>query len=281
MVAATGAAGFGAIFCAAAGMMPPQVRGRWLMNIAGGIFAALVTWYTAFDQNNQITNWHDRFEAIKIRHDLLQNDLKRYVEALPSDNAAEILKKASEILVNRFAEGAKSAIDAKRAFRPEDFYPAQDVISFMSVLDRSNGHALYYSGEIARKTGELDNGHPQFYRYLETESMQGATARVGGTTIDACRTPRGYCRQRTAWINHLLANDIYKDTLRKRKAAETAASGIAVSMHLFDGDFHQALVYACAALKLYEGEFRDSQQLTPTLDLVAVLKGELGGEGCP
>ena len=52
-------------------------------------------------------------------------------------------------------------------------------------------------------------------------------------------------------------------------------------MHLFDGDFHQALVYACAALKLYEGEFRDSQQLTPTLDLVAVLKGELGGEGCP
>jgi hypothetical protein len=277
---ATGAAGFGATFCAAAGMMPPEVRGRWLMNVAGGIFAALVTWYTAFDQNNQITNWHDRFEAIKIRHDLLQNDLKHYVEALPSDSTAEILKKASEILVNRFAEGAKSAIDAKRAFRPEDFYSAQDVISFMSGLDRSNGHALYYSGEIARKTGDPDNGHQQFFRYLETESTLGTTARVGGTTIDACRTPRGYCRQRTAWIDHLLANDIYKDTLRKKKAAESEVKA-ENSAHQFDGNFHKALVYACAALKLYEGEFRDSQQLTPTLDLVTALKVELSGEDCP
>jgi hypothetical protein len=278
---ATGAAGFGATFCAAAGMMPPQVRGRWLMNIAGGIFAALVTWYTAFDQNNQITNWHDRFEAIKIRHDLLQNDLKHYVEALPSDNAAEILKKASVILVNRFAEGAKSAIDAKRAFRPEDFYSAQDVISFMSVLDRSNGHALYYAGEIARKTGDPDNGHQQFFRYLETESTLGAAARIGGTTIDACRTPSGYCRQRTAWIDHLLANDIYKDTLRKKKAAESVVNGAPFSAHQFDGNFRKAMGYACAALKLFEGEFRDSQQLTPTLDLVAALKAELSGEDCP
>lgn len=279
----TAASGFGAMLCAAAGLMPSEMRGRWLMIIAGGLFAGWVTWYTAFDQSNQIEDWHRRTEAANNRADaanvqaelangrreLIKNDVARYISGLPVDDIDVVLKQAGALLANRFAEAMKAATDAKRAFRPADFGPSQDIISVILALNKNNGHALYFSGEIARLTGDPDRGQTQFFSYLETERTLVAESRAGGTETAACRTAKGYCRQRTAWINHLLANDIYQAANKRAMTADAAELA---------RDFRRALSYACDAESLLKsGEF---EQIRPTKDLIANLGARLGGQQC-
>ena len=291
----TSASGFGAFLCAAGGLMPPETRGRWLMIAAGALFATWATWYTAFDQSGQINSLRETVEAERATRELVQSDMRRYVGSLPPDQIAATLKQAGVVLANRFAAGSRTAIDARRAFRASDFAASQDVISFISALDKAgnNGHVLYFSGEIARKTGDPDKGHGSFFVYLETERTLIAESRTASIGIEACRTAGGYCRQRSAWINHLLANDIYQETLRKKKAAEAKAKPAAdaaktapAGSSLFAGDLRKALGYACDALSLLkvegrENEFRDPGQLEPTKDLVAQIKNELHEETCP
>jgi hypothetical protein len=203
--------------------------------------------------------------------------------ASPGD-VPETLKQAGATLAARFAETVKAASAAKRALRPADFASSEDMITLILTADKDNGHALYYAGEIARKTGAPDRGHAQFQAYLAAEASLGAAARAGGIGIAACRTARGYCRQRTAWIDRLLATDLYQDTLAKKHAAEAAAGGAKkkpAAAEAFAGDFRQALGYACNTLKLYGSDVHDPQQLAPTTKLVAAIKAELGAKGCP
>jgi hypothetical protein len=186
--------------------------------------------------------------------------------AAPAD--PENLKQAGAALAARFAETVKAAAAANRALRPADFASSEALIASITAADQDNGHALYYAGEIARKTGAPDKGHAPFEAYLAAEASLGAAARAGGIGIAACQTPRGYCRQRTAWIDRLLATDLYQEALAKNKAAKKPAA---------TDDFRRGLGYACDALKLYGEEVHDA----PTTKLVAEFKAELGGERCP
>jgi len=223
----------------------------------------------------------------RLRGDLMQTDPTGNA-ALPPSEVALILAQAGGLLAARFADDMMPALASKRSFRLADFASSEDVIAFLSAFDKDNGHALYYGGEIARKTGAADKGHALFQAYLAAEATLGATARSGGIGIAACQTPKGYCRQRTAWIDRLLATDLYQDTLAKKKAARPGANKTSgagrqdsAAAAAFADDFRKALGYACDALKLYGSELRDRQQLAPTTKLVAELKTELGGQGCP
>jgi hypothetical protein len=188
--------------------------------------------------------------------------------------AAEILKQMGAALAARFASTLKANATANRALRPADFASSMELIQLMSSADQGNGHALYYAGEIARKTGAPGKGHAQFEAYLETEATLGPAARAGSMGVDACHTPRGYCRQRTAWIDFLLAADLYQEA-RARKTATPIKPTIAGDAVV---DLQKALGYACDALKLYG---YDVLSVAPTTKLVSDISAELGGRKCP
>ena len=143
----------------------------------------------------------------------MERDLKEYVAALLSADVPLILTQAGKVLSGRFGDELQLGIAKRRTvppyFRQDDFESSQDVIHLIQDLHANNGDVLYYSGEIARKTGDPDKGHGPFFRYLEKEKKLLPTSRQGGIEAEACRTPDGFCRQRTAWIDHLLANDIF------------------------------------------------------------------------
>jgi hypothetical protein len=134
-----------------------------------------------------------------------------------------------------------------------DFARAEALVDTLKGVDRRNGHAWYFSGEIKRiqsraaftpkscfrgwpatEIGNLETYQQDFYGYLEIALSLQAVETGGDSGSETCyRRPKGYCVQRTAWIYHLLANDFYLHALaltdrRDRVAAlERAAQHVA------------------------------------------------------
>ena len=138
---------------------------------------------------------------------------------------AELLKVATEL--RGHYTRARAALDAGGS---PDLKDVDDDIRTLLKLDPKNGHALYYTGELARlkdplrftsksclkvpfteSASILDPYHNDFYRYLDTAASLAAIETGGDVSAEACyQRAKGYCPQRTAWIHHLLANDLYE-----------------------------------------------------------------------
>src|SRR5262249_41866376 len=110
---------------------------------------------------------------------------------------------------------------SKPPLSPERFARVEFLIGLLRQVDPSNGHAYYYAGEVYRWTGRLEAAQSQFYKYIETLDSVPKKEKSGGIDAEICyERPHGYCRQRTAWIHHELANDFYKDGQSTQDPAE-------------------------------------------------------------
>lgn len=123
-----------------------------------------------------------------------------------------------------------------------DFSRAEEAIRSLRKLDDQNGYGWYFDGEIKRinnndrftvkscpkklPIGEpvsLDTYRQDFYIYLEIERTLPASETGGDPGSEICyRQPKGYCVQRAAWINHLIANDFYEEAIAATHPADGA-----------------------------------------------------------
>lgn len=94
------------------------------------------------------------------------------------------------------------------------------LIEYFREASPTNGHALYYAGEVARKRGLDELSHESFHRYLDVEQTLADTESGGAISAEVCYQRRqGYCPQRTGWIAHLLANDYFAEASKVNTAA--------------------------------------------------------------
>ena len=114
-----------------------------------------------------------------------------------------------------------------------DFARAEALVDTLKGVDRHNGHAWYFAGEIKRiqhraaftpkscfrgwpatEIGNLATYQQDFYGYLEIALSLPVLETGGDSGSEICyQRPKGYCVQRTAWIYHLFANDFYLHAL--------------------------------------------------------------------
>ena len=163
----------------------------------------------------------------------------------------------------------RTADELRRAFRTatenrkpplsrEAFRQVLRLISTMQQLDTNNGHAHYYSGEVNRWMGMHRESHEGFFRYLDFASTRPKGTE---TSVEECYgRADGYCRQRTGWIHHLIANDLYSE-------ARSNPDGIA-KLSLYES----GLRHTKAALDWYPGGFI---QHIPTKALAETLHREI------
>jgi hypothetical protein len=258
------AAGLGAVLAAGAGLVSPEEKGRWILAIAGGIFTAWVTWYAngalAYQLNAETEvaeSWRNRFETS-------HSDFTQYVRELPPDAVAQLVGAAGTKLRTRF-----NAAIAIKGFGPKNFQTSRDIIDFIKSFrnENDNGHVQYFLGEIERKSKDPQQGHQRFFAYLRGAEDSGTDRGALGDV--PCRTADGFCRERTAWVNNLLAHDFFADAEKMQQAGQP-----------YQATSLQALRYGCASQKLFKAEgFNDRTQLTPTTDLVDTLTAKLG-RGC-
>jgi hypothetical protein len=182
------------------------------------------------------------------------------VSSLPPTSQSELLVRAARALSAEF----KRVMDLGRVPVDADFEQVSRLIEFIQAVDPESGHALYYGGEKKRWLNQRDRdgtaylrSHEDFYRYLEIEPSLAAGE---GDEAEACygAAARGYCRQRTAWIRHDLANDFYRAACRATSDARTRL-------------FALAREHAARALELRPAGFGGTTQGVATMDLAARL----------
>lgn len=127
-------------------------------------------------------------------------------------------------------------------------------------LDPGNGHVIYYRAMIIRWRDQRLASHPSLMWYLER--AKDPNVKMAGDNGDArfCFDNwLGYCSQRQAYINHVLALDF------ERAAQEEPNGDVALPR------LKAALARAEAAIALY-GEFNAPGQGQPTRTLAESLR---------
>src|SRR5436853_472893 len=100
--------------------------------------------------------------------------------------------------------------------------------TFGTALRSANGHALYFEGEAYRGLKDYGEMLSAFRSYLFNADKDPAEAFEGDA--NACYDrPSGYCGERTAWIEHLLANYFFARAQRSRESEKTTALQQAVT----------------------------------------------------
>ncbi|HKP03280.1 MAG TPA: hypothetical protein VJU77_07915 [Chthoniobacterales bacterium] len=106
-----------------------------------------------------------------------------------------------------------AASTMKNKFGDQEFDCVLELARVLVEQDPDNGHGLYFQGEVWRLKAANDASHSllcrdrmreYFLRYLANERRLPTGERDGDSS--ACyQRERGYCKERTAWINHLMA----------------------------------------------------------------------------
>ena len=152
-----------------------------------------------------------------------------------------------------------------------EFRRVHDLIATLTQLDPRNGHAFYYSGQMKRWLGRKTEAQQDFYKYLENKDQNPEAMREGDISVEACyRSTTGYCRQRSGWICHLLANDFYQkgltesDTNQARFYFDLAVKYAKKAQVFFPGGFEQSI--STQAVE------RDSRMRIVTIDNAATTR---------
>ncbi|HEX8140894.1 MAG TPA: hypothetical protein VF544_25225 [Pyrinomonadaceae bacterium] len=239
----------GAMFSAIPGLISEneKMKVKWFYAVLGSLIVGGVTWYTTFDLSNQLEVKREEAASLQSRYHMLNADLRRYARA----TGDQMILEAARMLNAEWRDNILAKPPDQRDYTHND-----ELIRFISDLDPTNGHALYFRGETKRKKKTPGGSQEDFMRYLEIEASLPEEEKGGSTQQSVCTArPKGYCKQRTAWIEHLLASDFEKkgrqETEREKKRAA----------------FQTALNYAKAALANYPGGFYgDGQGSTKVME---------------
>lgn len=158
---------------------------------------------------------------------------EKTIDSIIVDAARKMRKEFHEIIENReFPIGFS------------EFENVLFLIAFIRQIEPNNGHAHYYSGEVKRWSNMKDEAIREFLKYLETYKSRPSINMIDDTGSEICyKISHGYCRQRTGWINHLIAVYFMNDC---EKATEVAQVKILAG---------RALLYATNALEVYPKGF--------------------------
>jgi hypothetical protein len=169
---------------------------------------------------------------------------------MPIQRGAELQSKVDALLVTASRELRKEFYevtkDLKPPITPDKFDRVNFLIKLLLYIDDNNGHGLYYTGEVASREGHTETAKRYFYRYLEAQETVRDRDRGGNTGSEICyERPRGFCRQRSAWIEHWLANQFYDsgqvatDVPQKLDHLERALAYTTAALHDFPSGFEQ------------------------------------------
>jgi hypothetical protein len=178
-------------------------------HVVGGV-SGLIDGYERF-----VKTWFGNKEAIR--------------EQSSSNNPDDQLSSHARALANELRAEFTRARDTLEQTGNADFSRVEEGLTSLRRIDGQIGHIWYFAGEIKRITnpgmftpksclktlprgGQIpDFYHQNFYRYLEIASSLPEHETGSDAGSEVCyQKPGGFCIQRTAWIHHLLANDMYQ-----------------------------------------------------------------------
>jgi len=190
------------LFGAIPGFMTVSTKGKIVSAVLASALVGVGTWYTTFDLE------HEK-KGLETRLNLLSAALSDYANGLNQEQRAALVLKLAKISRQRFNE--------------RQFDHVEDLAKLMLQQIPNNGHGLYFYGEVWRVRKNREDMRGEFNRYRSIESSLPPAERDGEAEI-CYQRPSGFCGERTAWIDHMMANDYYQTAVRSKDAGAKAAA---------------------------------------------------------
>ena len=204
-------ASFGAALVAFLGPIPgllsPESRLKWLVLV---VVAALIgggTWYITKYMEDQMheAQYKDAFSESLLNH--VPPNIK-------DELCGGVARQLQHLVRTRDYQGLKSQSTILRALSP------------------ANGHALYFGGEADRGLPDYGDMLTAFKNYLYNADRNQAEAYTGSAD-DCYNRASGYCGERTAWVEHLLANYFFVRAQRQQGSEKSATLEEVVAHELY------------------------------------------------
>ena len=249
--------------------------GGSVLTVFGVVLLGLSIWKTVDVSISPTGGIEAKFSAVERRIiDQVQKTGQVIEDRVEKTGKAVETKVSALLSIDRLRNNFRNARNRLRDSGVADFAAAETDIGDLFALDKRNGHALYYRGETTRikatdkfdpkscpkkidgEAFSFDPYEEDFYVYIENERNLAESEKGGDLRAEICYTRTGgYCRQRTGWIHHLLANDFYSQASR------------AVDSDIRREKLQRALDHARKAQSLYPPSGFD--QCVPTKVIVA------------
>jgi hypothetical protein len=251
-------AGVAAFLAPLPGLLTPKMRGKWLLAIGIACLIGLGAWYSADDIERKKDRLELRSDQLDQRLQLQRELFASTIKNLPSDEQAKFVLSAATLL--------------RKLYKQSSFESVLDVAQVLGTVDQENGHALYFLGEGYRSLDERTSMRGALQQYLQAADHH-AEAEDGDAAACYQRTS-GYCRERTAWINHLMANDYYQEARTSRgEEASNLGTAFNYEKHVLEtrphGFYHLASIESsCGLLQQIASELRHLGQSTGDIEAV-------------
>lgn len=185
------------------GLLSAETRDRWLLAAVIAAFIALGTWFTTNDLDAKRQDMEAQRNTLQKILDGDDSSLETVVSSLsPTDQDKIFL-----LMADRFFH----------LYRGGEYPALNNLTHCMLGVRPMNGHALYFAGEAFRALRRRGDMLSVFKNYLY-EADQDRQEAYDGSRDDCYRRPNGYCAERTAYVNDLMANDAYVQAERLQGA---------------------------------------------------------------
>lgn len=265
------AAALGTMSAALAGFSP-TIYGKIVPAALASILVGLGTWFTTFQLD-------DEKKSFQTRLTFFQEAFVDAANGLPEGERSDLILKLAKVLSTQTGQ--------------KHFDHVDDLSAFVLKVAPENGHGLYFSGEVSRIRSfyeraslaaiDRERMRGQFDRYLSVEATLPPDQRNGAAK--ACyERPQGFCGERTAWINHIMANDFFDQASKTRdqqggiSALKSSCNYLRASLSIIEQ------LAANPANRILPEGFHQYSSLKSTQDLRDRLRKELiarGEQACP
>jgi hypothetical protein len=201
----------GAVFLAPLpALITPETRGKWYIAVGLAALAGLGTWYAT----DTIERERDELSSVSLTERAV---LVAATKELPASERRDFVDQIGWQL--------------KSLDRQRKFVAMRELAEELADIIPDSGHAYYYQGEAFRALGNRTDVLGAFQNYLAAADHHGTEA-IQGDYLQCYHGHDGYCGERTAWINHLLANDSYR--LAERGSVDAMYGALDYEHHTID-----------------------------------------------
>jgi hypothetical protein len=185
----------GAAVAAFAGPIPalltPELRGKWLFAVVIAACTAAGVWFATEDLQDRL----NRTAAENF-------DTSKRLDGTTAWVGDAVRQESPEQRATFLLAAGRSE---KGFYRERRYTMILDSTRMILEIDPDNGHGLYYAGEAYRHFGDWDNMRDMFQKFLSAAA--GSPDSLTGAAHDCYDRPDGFCKERLAYVNHLMALD--------------------------------------------------------------------------
>ena len=173
--------------------LTPETRGKWILSVGFACLIGLGVWYSSYLLEEEKDSLAREKLQMSARLQMQRQNFAASLGKLPATD------RSNYIIIT-----AKSFKDL---YAQHEFENLLDLTGVLVAAEPENGHALYYQGEAQRSLQLRTDMRGSFQKYLQGAEHDPDS--LVGDAHECYLRAGGYCGERTAWINHLMANDYY------------------------------------------------------------------------